>query len=824
MDLRYALRTLARTPGFAVMAVATLALGIGITTVVFTIYGSVAFRRLPVSAPKEMVRLQWRSAGFPSDLFSWTEYERLATITHSFAAVIATSTPQTIVCMLPDSIPDSAEVVRVRLVSANYFDALGVTPQIGRRFGSGDRAVAMVSHDFWTRRLRADPEIFGKTLRVQGVALQIVGVTPDKFAGTGVPPQAPDLWIPATAQALVMPGVDWIHDDGAREWQVLARRRPGVTSGQDSAELAVLSNAWPLQAGKPVQLNAASATFFQTDGGEFEGFVTVCLILMVAVGLVFLIGCVNLMNLIAARNSGREHEVGVRLALGASRWRLVRQFCVESLVLGVLGGIAGLLLSTWVCQWLETKTIELIEEIANGAFGVSLDLAPDWRVLVWTAALSLATGIAVGILPALRASSSDVSSTLKLGTAGGVGGVRIRRKRNLLLAGQVASCLVLLSAAGLLFRGASRSADVNAGFDLKHLAVVGMDTRGIAGSAPARLELQRQAEARIEALPEIASVAWADRPPFLGTGSGPFRNEQGAVLGCIFNGVSDKYFATLGIPLVAGRIFTQQEIEQQPPIVVISDSTARRLWPGQDALGRRVAPATAWLSGLAGHESFTVIGVVKTVRSTYLSKEDEGYVYLPRRLHDAGAVFVVRTRVMPGRSFKSLSAALAGVNPNLPARTYIVGMEQGPVRIQELMAQAPAVAAAILGGLALILACLGIYGVVSHLVSQRTREIGIRIALGAAGWDVVALVGRQTLLPVVWGAVAGLLGAFGVSGLLRALIVMPDAPDLTYGAGAFDPVNFLGVVFVLGAVVVVAAFVPMRRATRVESAVALRNE
>jgi hypothetical protein len=218
-----------------------------------------------------------------------------------------------------------------------------------------------------------------------------------------------------------------------------------------------------------------------------------------------------------------------------------------------------------------------------------------------------------------------------------------------------------------------------------------------------------------------------------------------------------------------------------------------------------------------------VIGVVKTVRSTYLSKEDEGYVYMPRRLHDAGALFLVRTRVMPDRSFKSLSTALAGVNANLPARTFIVGMEQGPVRIQELMVQVPAVAASVLGGLALILACLGIYGVVSHLVSQRTREIGIRIALGAARWDVIALVGSQTFRPVAWGVAVGLLGAFGVSGVLRASIVMPDVPDLTYGAGAFDLVTFLGVLSVLGAVIVVAAFVPMRRATLVEPAVALRS-
>ncbi len=824
MGLRYIFRNLSRTPGFTAMAVATLALGIGINTVVFTVYDSVAFRQLPVRAPDEMVRLRWRSGGMPSDQFSWSEYERLAATTHSFGAVIATSPPQTVICGLPDSMAGSAELVRVRLVSANYFDALGIVPEIGRPLRGDDRAVALVSHDFWERKLHADPEIYDKTLRVQGVALSIVGVAPERFVGTGVPPQAPDVWMPASSQALVAPGVDWLHDDGAREWQVLARRRPGVTARQYSAELAVLSRVWPLETGKPVELDAVTATFFQTDGTAFEGFAAVCSILMVAVGMVLLIGCINLTNLIAARNSGRAHEVALRLALGASRGRLVRQLCAESLVLGVLGGAAGLLLSDWACTWLGTKAVELVQKIANGAVGVSLDFSPDWRVLAWTAALSVMTGMAVGILPALRASGGEIGTTLKQGTAGGFRGGDMRCSRNLLLTAQVASCLVLLAASGLLFRGASRSAEVRPGFDLKHLAVVGMDTRTIAGSTDGRLKMQHEAITRMQALPEVTSVAWADRVPFLGIGSGVFRNERGAVLGCIFNGISGEYFSTLGIPLVAGRTFTQQEIEQQPPLAVISEATAKRLWPRQDALGRRIAPAANWLQSAVGYESFTVIGVVRTVRSTYLSKDDEGYVYIPRRLHEGGVLFLVRTRGMPGSSVRSLSAALAQADPNLPARTFLVTMEQGPVRIQELMAQAPAVAAGVLGGLALILACLGIYGVVSHLVSQRTREIGIRMALGAERWDVLAVVGSQTLRPVAWGAAVGLLGAFGVSGFLRALIVMPDVPDLTYGAGAFDPVTFLGVLCVIGAVAVVAAFAPMRRATLVDPAVALRNE
>jgi ABC-type antimicrobial peptide transport system permease subunit len=292
----------------------------------------------------------------------------------------------------------------------------------------------------------------------------------------------------------------------------------------------------------------------------------------------------------------------------------------------------------------------------------------------------------------------------------------------------------------------------------------------------------------------------------------------------MFNGVSDEYFAVVGIRLLTGRAFTHEEIEREPPIAIISESTAKRLWPGHDPLGRRITPGATWLRDVVGHESFTVVGVVKSIRSTYLSKDDAGYVYIPRRLNGAGTLFLVRTTTRPDTFFKSLSVALAGVNQNLAARTFMSSMEEGPVRMQELMAQVPATVASIVGCLGLLLACIGIYGVVSHFVARRKREIGIRIALGAAPSDVIAAVSAQTLRPVAWGTGIGLLGAVGISALLHTLIVMPDLPDLTYGAGAFDPLTFVCVLSLLASVVLLAAFAPVWRATRVDAAVALRNE
>ena len=324
----------------------------------------------------------------------------------------------------------------------------------------------------------------------------------------------------------------------------------------------------------------------------------------------------------------------------------------------------------------------------------------------------------------------------------------------------------------------------------------------------------------MKAVPGVQYVSWADRPPFLGHGSTVFSNEAGAWLNCIFNGVSEDYFATLGIPVLSGRNFTAAEIDGAAPVAVISESLAHRLWPNTNPLGRRL------IGSMQGRndKAYTVIGIVKTVRSTYLSKADEGAVYMPKVLPNSYALLLLRTAGSPEALFRPLNAALSGVNANLPSLTIMAAIAQSPMKLQLWMAEAPALAAAILGGLALLLACLGIFGVVSRLVALRTREIGIRIALGASRRDVASMVGKQSLVPVVWGGAVGLAGALGVSAVLQSLIAMPDVPDLTYGAGAFDPVAFAGVLAALAATVAIASLAPMRRAVRVEPAMALRDE
>src|SRR5229473_1380718 len=313
MDIRYAFRMLAKTPGFTLMAVLTLALGIGLNTVVFTVYESVALKPLAVRSPGEIVRITRPSERPNSEAFTYSEYEQLRDHARSFASMIATSTTQSFTCLLPAGTAGEAQVVPARLVSANYFGGLGVNAAIGRTFGANELAVAVVSQSFWKRRLQEDPAVVGKVLTVQGAPFIIVGVAPESFAGTGLPPQSPDLWIPISMQKTVLPGVDWLHDNTAREFQILARRRAGVNVEQAASELDVLGRQWPPLDNRQIRLSAKKATFFQTDTGEFETFGQISKILMVAVTLILLIGCVNLVNLLLARGASRQREIAVRL-------------------------------------------------------------------------------------------------------------------------------------------------------------------------------------------------------------------------------------------------------------------------------------------------------------------------------------------------------------------------------------------------------------------------------------------------------------------------------------------------------------------------------
>jgi predicted permease len=789
MDFRLAVRTLSRAPGFTAVAVVTLALGIGLNTVVFTIYNAVALKPIAAHAPGELVRIAGTQNGNRLEDFSYQQYQQIRDMTQSFAGVVAISAPQTVAA--------DREVLNIRMVSPDYFAMLGVPAAVGRTFVPDDEQAAVLSHEFWTRTRNADPSVVSSVVRGTAGPLRIIGVAPVGFAGTGRPPRTPDLWV-------VLPR----KSEAAPPLQLLARRKPGVTVQQASAEVEVLARGWPLLNNQPAHLAAKAATFFQTDAGEFETFATICKVLLAAVMLILLIGSINLINLLYARNTARQGEFAVRLAIGARRSHIVRQLCTESLLVGIAGGAGGLLLSIWACELIRVAIARTVERVTAGVLGVHLDVSPDWRIFLYTAVVSAISGVAIGIMPSLRASRRDVITALKTSGGAAFG----RRRRNVLIAAQVAACLVLLAGAGLLFRGVWRSTSVDPGFEIHHVAVLGATSKTMPGLTE-----------RIRAIPEVLSVAWADRPPFLGHGSGGFENEAGKAMPCLFNLVSGEYFRTLGIPVLAGRTFTQSETEDSAPVAIISDVAARAAWPGQDPIGRRIG-GLQWLKRFTGHDSYIVIGVVKGVRSTYLSKPDEPFLYFPRPLSSPVGGMLLRVRTTPEAARRPVFAVLAGIRPDLPAQTFMVGLDQAPLEIQRLMAEAPALAAGILGTVALLLASLGVFGLVSQLVVQRARELAIRISLGAQRRDIIRTVLGQSLRPVIAGGVLGVAGAAGISALLSSMVRVPDMPDLTYGAGVFDPALFAGTLGVLGLVVLTASLAPLRRANKIAPADALRNE
>jgi len=814
-DVRYATRALRKNPGFTAVVVLTLALGIGLNTVAFSFYHTLVGKPLPVRSPGEILRVSADGRRFQSP-FSHDEYVDLQARLQSAAAVIATS-PLQVLLTTSAAAGGRAAPAAVQLVSENYFTVLGVPAVLGRTFDAGADEEAVLSFDAWQRRFNGDRNVIGRTVRLQDLPVTIVGVAPPSFGGT-TPPSAPDFWLPMAAQPRLLPNVDWLHDPATRAWQLLVRRRAEFTPDQVGAEIQVVARTWRQPDGQPLRTGVQTATFFQLGGPEVNAvFVT----LLLAVGLILLVGGINVVNLLFARNAVREHELAIRLALGASRGRLLRQLCTESMLLGLLGGAGGLLLAWWACGGIETWQTTFMREITRGTWSPFLDLTPDALVFAYTLAIALGAGLLVGLRPAWHGTRVNVEAALKQKSSEAASGISGRR--NYLLAVQVAASLLLLAGAGLLLRGASRALTTDPGFDAPHLlaVVAWSNLQTAAPNAADQARRAREIDARLRSVPGVVSVSGADRVPFSGHSISTFVTDENRwVNGCVTMHVDRDYFSTLGLRLVSGRPFTAAETAQAAPVVIITQSAARHLWPGKDPLGRSLHSPQRGPAGEPG-TSYTVIGVAQDARFTLLSRVDDVDLFFPQA---ATAGWMVRTRGAPEAVVPSIYAALKEIDPLLESQSAVWTMEAGPMRVQWLMAEAPANIASLLGGIALALAAVGIFGVVSYGVARRTREFGIRLALGAQKRDVIALVLRQTLRPVAWGVAFGLAGAVAVSVLLTRLVLNAEMPDLTYGAGAFPVATFAGALGVLLAVIALAAWLPARRAAKVDPVVALRAE
>ena len=695
-------------------------------------------------------------------------------------------------------------------MTGNYFTGLGAKPLLGRTFTatddvSGGPWVAVISERFWRRHLGADPAVAGKTVRLNGKTFTVLGVVPEGFRDT-LAGLSVDVWVPLVVSARPLAGGDeGLRQRGHRDLLVLGRFRPGAD--RTGAEAQMKSVAERLQASFPdTNKERGFRSLPAAEAGVHprvrEILSILGVVLSVVVGIVLVIACLNLANLLLAKAWGRQREVAIRLAIGATRRRLVRQLLAESLVLSLLGGIAGLLFATWVTGLLRQFR-------PPDQMPIALDVGIDLRSLLVTLVLSLATGLLFGLAPALQATRPDLTVALKNGTVLGRGKRRRFTLRNFLVVAQVAVSLVLLIGAGLFLRSLGRVEGINPGFDTRNVLVLPIDLKGRGDYDEARGQaFYRDLVERARNLPGVRSVAVSETLPLgfeRSEVSFQVPDRPGATEKITYNSATPDYFRTLGIPLLRGRDFGPQDTAGAPLVAIVNETLARRFWPGQEAIGKRLTTGTDVLQ---------VVGVAKDIKYRFLGESPMPYLYLPLAQNYEGQVNLqVKTVADPLQLAGPLRQIAEGIDPQLQGLSANTLEDQ--VAFALLPGRVGGVIFIVFGLLALALACMGLYGVMSFSVRQRTREMAIRMSLGARPGDVLNMVLRESMTLVAVGAAIGLLIAFPIMRFIGSFL---------YGVSPADPVSFLGVIAVLGSAALLATYVPARRATRVDPMTAMRYD
>ncbi len=834
-DVRYAFRNLARNTGFTLVVALTLTLGIGVNATLFSAYNAVALKPLPVADPNEVVRLErWFEHGYFGDLqyaFSYPEYVYCRDHNHVFSSMVAASWPRQVLVEGAGnaSAPQSGTGAAAQFVSANYFADLGVGSRLGRTFlpeedrTPGANAVAVISYPFWQRRFHADPQVLGKIVKVNGIAFTIIGIVPEEFTGTSTLPQVPDLWVPLSMQAQLLRGSDWLHEPANPQLQILARLNPFTTPKRAQAEADSLIRQFATTF-KPRDKTLATtlqrtAFFGNTDDIRFKAFIAA---LMLLVGSVLLVACANVANMLLARGAVRHREIGIRLALGASRGRIVRQLLTESILLALLGGAGGLLASIWTTKLLWISIQRIFLGLFAGSVVFKLDLSPDLRVFGYALILSILTGVLFGLSPALEFSRPDLTMALKDEGRSLSRRWSRSRIRGVLVAVEVGVSMVLLIGTGLLLRGLVRSQAADPGFETHNVLLLSGDFGSDLAKSAA---LERRLIDRLQTVPGIQSAALGT-VPLLGTWTPPIliegaRTPQNKSSDrALASYASDTYFNTLGIPLLRGRLLTRREALTSAHVAVISESTARRFWPRENPLGKRFKLD---LNFRGKFTEFEIVGIARDVRFANLSRFDPTHVYVPTAAQDFYGI-LLRSQGDPQSAMASVRVAVEALDKNLLPSLLITTVEKGPLHLQKSLAQTSAIYAGILAFVALLLAGIGIYGVMAYLVNQRVAEIGIRMALGATGKNVLKLIVLEGLRPTFIGIAAGIAGAAALSWILHTTLAFPGAADFFYGVPFYDPSTFLCLAAFFILIAGIATFVPARHAIRVDPIVALRYE
>ena len=808
-DLRYSVRTFVKNRAFTAVAVLSLALGIGANTTIFSFVNGLLLKPPSVTEPDRLVEI-WehnvtRGTGIGSNMqLSYPDYEYFRDHNRAFSEVTAFTGETVSVVWNRDG---EGETLHGAMVAGNFFSVLGVRPALGRGFlPEEDRAgseapVVVLSHAMWNQRLGADPAILGKVLTLNGRGFTVVGVAPASFTGL-MAGFAADLWTPVAMHDAISPGLDLAERH--QHWIIgVGKLREGTTRAQAAADLAILGQQLATTFPDVNRNLAPSPMAVALIPSPFRGIVGGASgVLMFVVALVLLIACANVANLLLAKAAGRRREIAIRFALGANRRRVIQQMLTESVVIAAVAGSLGLLLSLWAAP--------LLLSMKPASLPILLNVSPDVRVLAFTFLASVVTGVAFGLAPALQQSRINQVESLKEGSLQ-AGASRSRLRSGLVIA-QVTACVVLLVGASLCIRSLMNARSIDPGFEVKGGVTAALSVQPFGyDEARGRVFYSRLLE-RVRSIPGVRSASLADHLPLgqmmrmagvriPGAGTQPVGIEL-AIVG-------PGYFDAMGTPLVRGRDFRAEDDENAPAVVVINEQMAERYWPGQDAVGQFVTLVGRENSGTRAQ----IVGIARNGRYQSLGENPKPYFYRPFfQEYTPNAQLVVRA----GDEAQVLRPLREAVR-ELDSRMALVGLEtlEQHMQLPLFPARAAGLLLGMFGALALLLALVGLYGVISYSVSQRAREIGVRVALGARRADVVRLVLSQGLRLTAIGLGLGFAGALLVSRVLSSVL---------YGVSPTDPVAFGAVALVLTLVALVASYIPARWATRVDPMQALRSE
>ncbi len=810
-DIRYAIRGLMKRPGFVAIAVITLALGIGANTAIFSLVNTVLLRSLPVDRPGEIVSVAVRGKDDSLSAFSYPNYKDFRDRNDVLSGLL-------VYRFVPLSLSRSGVNERIwgYEVSGNYFDVLNVKAIQGRTFlpeedkTKNANPVVIVSYESWQRRFGGDPSLVGKDILINNHQFRVIGIAPAGFKGTEFV-YSPEIWLTASMMEWAEPGATWLDDRGTKNFFGIGRLKTGISSRQAEASLNLLSQQvakeYPEDTeGQTIKVGAPGFILPDLRGAV----VSFTWVMMAAVGLVLLVTCTNLAGLMLARATDRRKEIAIRLAMGANRLRLIRQLLTESILLSFLGGAAGLLVALWI-----VKVLVALKPPID--FPLALDVDIDWRVLIFSLAVSVFAGVIFGLAPALQATRPNLVGTLK-DTAAQGGGVKTRL-RSVLVVAQIAISLIVLIAAGLVVRTLQQLQTMNPGFNPQNALTMSFDL-GLQGYDEARgQQFYHQLMERVRSVPGVESAAVSSYIPLslnynsrtVFVEGKPAERGDNAPLAMNASAGPD-YFKTMGTPILQGREFTDQDQEKGEAVAIVNETFVRRLMPEMqntaDAIGKRFS-----FRGPDGPFR-RIVGVAKAGKYFNIAEDPRSFTWTPMTQdYQSQGILTVRTKGNPEALFGPVRAQVQSLDANMPL--FDVKTLTEHMKFALFPAKVAATVLGVFGLVALMLSAIGVYGITSYAVAQRTHEIGIRLALGAQLGDVLRLVLRHGLKLTIIGAAIGLFGAYLATRAITSVL---------YGVSATDPLTFGVVSVLLIGVALIASYVPARRATKVEPLVALRNE